>query len=522
MSNVRKSEQIIIIDDDAGTESNAQKSNPINSDSNVQREDLSRLTHTFTTMLGTLSGMSLEDVNKMMDSEKGLMTELHNVIETMSKIFKDSSNKEIPMTQNNNMSIINTSHNLNISTNKEIPMSSIYNVPIDKLNSQRGETSTDKSISVNPRVTLIKNEIPVNQQNNNLIGSFINDKGKSVLVTEESRKENYSSGIKIGDNWELPIIVLDSDDEEDETRVIEIDSDEEEIQELKKMMSLDDNDCIEIGRDEFERARKARETAEDTDDEMFIPIVPDDGSISRKRKRGIKPTKVGEIEEKSYRRKIEKDEIYDDPSVWRKDLLPFPHITNHVLRTWATGFLHYRNEWERLEYLGDKVLMFCVLRFATAKYLRYYTPSDIKVVTTFLVSNKLLAAYSLTLGLDKKNHMQGNSVTKKVADAFEAYIGAYYLSDGEQATTRYLEQLMSPLFELILSTIIQTGRNPHKIMKYWCSGRRLNVFRGMMFLNKINLTSLSYEELTILEEIKQREIKTLNEKLSKNRSRHVY
>jgi dsRNA-specific ribonuclease len=108
--------------------------------------------------------------------------------------------------------------------------------------------------------------------------------------------------------------------------------------------------------------------------------------------------------------------------------------------------------------------MFCVLRFATAKYLRFYKPSDIKVVTTFLVSNKLLAAYSLTLGLDKKNHMQGNSINKKVADAFEAYIGAHYLSDGEEATTRYLEQLMSPLFELVLSNL-QTGRNPHKIMK---------------------------------------------------------
>src|SRR4051794_5630081 len=106
--------------------------------------------------------------------------------------------------------------------------------------------------------------------------------------------------------------------------------------------------------------------------------------------------------------------------------------------------------------------MFCVLRFATTKYLQCYTPSDIKVVTTFLVSNKLLAAYSLTLGLDKQNRMQ-LGITKKVADAFEAYIGAYYLSDGEAATTRYLDDLMSPLFELVLSNI-QTGRDPHKIM----------------------------------------------------------
>ena len=112
--------------------------------------------------------------------------------------------------------------------------------------------------------------------------------------------------------------------------------------------------------------------------------------------------------------------------------------------------------------------MFCVLRFATTKYLQYYTPSDIKVVTTFLVSNKLLAAYSLTLGLDKQNRMQQLGITKKVADAFEAYIGAYYLSDGEAATTRYLEHLMSPLFELVLSNI-QTGRDAHKIMNVMAS-----------------------------------------------------
>jgi hypothetical protein len=320
MSTIRKSDQIIIIDDDAGTEStssNAQNSSTINS--NVQKQNLSQLTHTFTSMLGTLHGMSLDDVNKMMESEKGLMTELHSAIETVSNIFKDSSNKGIPMTlQNNKMDIINTSHNLevplnvslNISANKEIPMSSIYDVPIDKLNSpQRGMTSTDKGISVNPQVTL-KKELPVNiQQDNILIGSSFNEKGKSIQITEESRKENSLSGIKIGDNWELPIIVLDSDDEDDESKVIEIDSDEEEIQELKKMMSLDENDCIEIGRDEFERARKARETTEDTDDEVFIPIVPDDGSISRKRRRKVKPTKIGEADEKSSRQKIAEEEI---------------------------------------------------------------------------------------------------------------------------------------------------------------------------------------------------------------------
>ncbi|CAG8552166.1 140_t:CDS:1, partial [Funneliformis caledonium] len=52
----------------------------------------------------------------------------------------------------------------------------------------------------------------------------------------------------------------------------------------------------------------------------------------------------------------------------------------------------------------------------------------------------------------------------KVADAFEAYIGAYYLSEGEEATTTYLEQLMNPLFALIL-TSMNGNRNVKKMMK---------------------------------------------------------
>jgi len=159
-----------------------------------------------------------------------------------------------------------------------------------------------------------------------------------------------------------------------------------------------------------------------------------------------------------------------DPSKWRGDLPALPHITNAILRLWSTGFLFHRKEWERLEYLGDKVLMFCVLRFATTKYLQYYTPSEIKMVATFLVSNKLLAAYSLTLGLHKQNQMERNGITKKVADAFEAYIGAFYLSEGEEATTKYLDQLMSPLFELVLKGIqgrraVEGGRDAGRIME---------------------------------------------------------
>ncbi|CAG8787054.1 25906_t:CDS:1, partial [Racocetra persica] len=41
-------------------------------------------------------------------------------------------------------------------------------------------------------------------------------------------------------------------------------------------------------------------------------------------------------------------------------------------------------------------------------------------------------------------------VNKRIADAFEAYFGAYYLVCGELPTCIYLDSLMTPLLDLIL------------------------------------------------------------------------
>ncbi|RIA86332.1 hypothetical protein C1645_740928 [Glomus cerebriforme] len=549
MSTVQKSRPVIIIDDDENIveteigqsknikfekpneknlirnleneaeQSNAQKTDPVNSGSNLQVESSSFFTRTFTAMLGTFYGMTPKDVDELMKSENCLMSEFQNSIETLSKLFKDSSSKEIPADKKDsvNTSRIPLNVSLGISANEEIPGSNFINIPINNMDPQKSDAPINKSI---PVVTSINKEMPVNLQRDNvLIGTSVNSTQKPENSRNENLSSETSSGIKIGDNWELPIIVLDSDDDDYENEVIEIDSDEEEIQEFKKMMSLDDFECIEIGKDEFDVVVNAKkednEIVEDseTDDETIAPCP--EGNLFRKRRRKVR------VRAKSARQKISDTSSVDlnslngapnlsvtsvtsnlsvsinlnrasnlggvstsgsDPTKWRKDLPQFPHITDHVLRTWATGFLCYRKEWERLEYLGDKVLMFCVLRFATAKYLQFYTPSDIKIVTTFMVSNKLLAAYSLTLGLDKQNQMRGD-LTKKVADAFEAYIGAYYLSDGEEATTRYLDQLMSPLFELILQRR-QTGRNAGKVMNVIAEYFNMNFLTRMAKLSK--------------------------------------
>ncbi|RHZ89797.1 hypothetical protein Glove_10g24 [Diversispora epigaea] len=136
----------------------------------------------------------------------------------------------------------------------------------------------------------------------------------------------------------------------------------------------------------------------------------------------------------------------------RTDLPPLPPIDDYYWEKLAIGFKDHRLHWEKLEWLGDRVLMVCVLRFANRRYLRETRLKLIRDISILMVTNKILAAYSLTLKLDQLNKMNFYIVRKIHADAFETYFGAYYLAYGEDATTNYLEQLMGPLFDILYYT----------------------------------------------------------------------
>jgi len=425
--------------------SNSYKSDPLNPDSNSDfRESLSQqLTHTITAILGSIHGMSSEDVNKLRETEKGVIAELHNAIKTVSKVFENSSNKgklqkdftnisenisinnEILKNlqrikrdyidpQNNKVSqkiLQQDSNEVIPGSSRDIPLETLpsetrlqtnhvhyqnnsyvdqmkdkqesksimqsngikvaetslqinnvhnqKNSYVDQMKDKQESTSTMQSSGVKVAETSLQINNVHNQKNSYIdrqesastiksdaslqvnlpnqkslyvdqmkgmqeststiqsSGSKVADtslqinnapnqsslyvdqmKGKQEStstissgseVAETSLQVNnipriQSSGIKIGDNWELPIMVLDSDDDENE--VIEIDSEEEEIQEFREMMSLEDIDCIEIGKDEFENSRKGdgenENTEDETDDETFIPVMP---GVTKKRRR---------------------------------------------------------------------------------------------------------------------------------------------------------------------------------------------------------------------------------------------
>ncbi|CAG8473388.1 5332_t:CDS:2 [Racocetra fulgida] len=82
-----------------------------------------------------------------------------------------------------------------------------------------------------------------------------------------------------------------------------------------------------------------------------------------------------------------------------------------------------------------------------------YCSKEISKSVSVMATNKILAAYTVTLGLQELNGMEFPVIIKLHADAFEAYFGAYYLACGELATCVYLENLMTPLFDLIVAHI---------------------------------------------------------------------
>ncbi|KAF0558418.1 ribonuclease 3 [Gigaspora margarita] len=142
----------------------------------------------------------------------------------------------------------------------------------------------------------------------------------------------------------------------------------------------------------------------------------------------------------------------------REDLPALPIISDEYFSKIAVGYRSNNVIWERLEYLGDRVLTSCLLKISGPRYLNKYQAKDIFKGVTNIVTNKILAAYSITLGLDRMNDMKFLAVKKYHADAFEAYFGAYYLASGELATCQYLESLMTPLLDIILEGI-NAGQN---------------------------------------------------------------
>ncbi|CAG8797244.1 1724_t:CDS:2, partial [Dentiscutata erythropus] len=134
----------------------------------------------------------------------------------------------------------------------------------------------------------------------------------------------------------------------------------------------------------------------------------------------------------------------------KTDLEKLPLIEVRHLADIAIGFKEHRLQWEQFEYLEDSVLEHCLSKIARGRYLLDYSVEVIQWAVTAMATNKILAAYAVTLGLPKLNNMRFQTIKKLHADSFEAYIRAYYLFCREKPTCIYLYKLMVPLFDLFI------------------------------------------------------------------------
>ncbi|MCL6590830.1 MAG: ribonuclease III [Firmicutes bacterium] len=141
--------------------------------------------------------------------------------------------------------------------------------------------------------------------------------------------------------------------------------------------------------------------------------------------------------------------------------LNFEPVNSHLFVE-ALTHSSYANEQgtpsnERLEFLGDSVLSLIVCNFLYSQY-----PSakegELAKLKAIMVSSPILARLARQTGLDRyiklgQGELQsnGNSKPHILADLFEAFIGAYFLNFGFEATTGFLMPLIKPLLPEIAS-----------------------------------------------------------------------
>ncbi len=116
---------------------------------------------------------------------------------------------------------------------------------------------------------------------------------------------------------------------------------------------------------------------------------------------------------------------------------------------------HHLPSNERLEFLGDSVLGLIVCEYLYNHY-RSYDEGQLAKVKAILVSASFLAGFTRQMGLDKyillgagEIRTGGYNKPNILADLFEAFIGAYYLSFGIKAT----EEMLTPFIEKALPEI---------------------------------------------------------------------
>ena len=130
--------------------------------------------------------------------------------------------------------------------------------------------------------------------------------------------------------------------------------------------------------------------------------------------------------------------------------------------------------YERLEFLGDSMLKLAASDILF-KMFPDYKEGDLSKIRSFLVSDNILAELSLELGFNKYLRLSdseekagGRNRVSNNACAFEALLGAYYLSGKEEEVKSFLSKVLSPKIDKIRANFARY--NAKEILQEYTQG----------------------------------------------------
>ena len=109
--------------------------------------------------------------------------------------------------------------------------------------------------------------------------------------------------------------------------------------------------------------------------------------------------------------------------------------------------------YERLEFFGDSVLKLFTSKLLYEKY-ENYPEGDLSKIRSILVSDAILSGIAFEIGLDKliklgpaEEKQGGRKRESNLACSLEAILGAYYLSEQNEAIENFIQKYVLPYAE---------------------------------------------------------------------------
>ena len=158
---------------------------------------------------------------------------------------------------------------------------------------------------------------------------------------------------------------------------------------------------------------------------------------------------------------ISKSNIQDIQKIIQYKFENIENLKNSLIH--PSTFMNYKKnknysiyEFERLEFLGDRVLGLVVATLIFNKF-KNYNEGKLSKKFSYLVQRDFL--YNIALEINLENYLEFNkqkspniSVNKSIlADSFESLIGSIFVDGGYQKAYSFIERIWSPYLDELIS-----------------------------------------------------------------------